>query len=402
MYGGRSSAKSDTAAQKMMRLCREEEGFKGVALRKTYNTLRDSCYSKLISVIDRNGWESEFHCTVSPLEITHKASGRKIMFRGLDKAEKIKSLDDPTVMWLEEALEIKHDDFVKVDTSIRSPHPTTLKQMIITFNPEDEEHWINKRFFPHKSTYEKADGNFTYIKSPEPDTVLLHTTYKHNDFCEGADIDTITRLTRAYGAESNYVKVYVHGLWGNALKGLVFEKVNYAKKFPDRDHCKKYGFGLDFGFSNDPTAIVECALAHGELWLRIVAYKTGLVNTGIGCTSIEDELDDWGVTNETVWADCAEPKSIEEIRRRGYDIRAVTKGKGSIESGLNAMKKYRINLVNSPELEKEFKHYKYKENKEGETTNTPIDAWNHACDAARYWCMENIIDAGVGVNYAWA
>ncbi len=391
MYGGRSSAKSDTAAQKMINLCREEDGFRGVAIRKVHNTLKDSCYSKMLSVIERNDWQEEFYCIKSPLEITHISSGRKILFRGLDEAEKIKSLDDPTVMWLEEALEIEHDAFVKVDTSIRSPHRTTLKQMIITFNPESEEHWINKRFFPHKSTYENETGDFTYIKSREENCVMLHTTYKHNDFCMGEDIETILRLRKAYGDDSNFVKVYELGLWGNALKGLVFENVNYAAEFPGVSDCKVYGFGLDFGFTNDPTALIECALSHGELWFREVAYKTGLVNTGKGKGSIQDALDDWGVKRESITADSAEPKSIEEIKREGFNIKGVSKGKGSIEAALMQMKKYKINIVGSPNIVKEFKSYKYKENKEGELTNAPIDAWNHAVDALRYWFMENIM-----------
>ena len=392
LFGGRSSAKSDTACQKMINLCREEVGFKGVAIRKVYNTLKDSCYSKLVSIINRNGWENEFYCIKSPLEITHISSGRKIIFRGLDEAEKIKSLDDPTVIWIEEALEITSDDFVKVDTSIRSSNQETLKQMIITFNPENEEHWINKRFFPHKSQYEKEDGSHTFIKSREPNTLLLHTTYKHNDFCVGEDIKTITRLKNAYGEESNYTKVYVYGLWGNALKGLVFENINYVKKMPAKEDCKIYGYGLDFGFTNDPTAIIECALAHGELWAREVTYKTGLVNSG--SNSICSELKSDGVKNEEIIADSAEPKSIAEIKKEGFSIKGVDKGKDSIESGITLMKKYKINIVeSSTNLIKEFKSYKYKENKdqsESEFSNKPIDAWNHGIDAFRYWCWSNL------------
>jgi len=393
MYGGRSSAKSDTASQKMIKLCREEEGFKGVAIRKVYNTLKDSCYSKLITTIERNNWEDEFYCIKSPLEITHIPSGRQIIFRGLDMAEKIKSLDDPTVIWMEEALEIDHDDFVKVDTSIRSPHPTTLKQMIITFNPENEEHWINKRFFPHKSQYEKVDGTHTYIVSPEPNTLLLHTTYLHNDYCVGDDIDTILRLKNAYGEDSNYTKVYVYGLWGNALKGLVFENINFANSMPSKEDRKFHGYGLDFGFTNDPTAIVECAFAHGELWVREVTYRTGLVNSG-SKESICNHLKDYGISNEVIIADSAEPKSIAEIKREGFNIKGVQKGKDSIEAGISVIKKYKINIVGaSPNLRKEFKSYKYKENKdqdESEFSNKPVDAWNHAMDAFRYWCWHNL------------
>jgi phage terminase large subunit len=342
------------------------------------------------------GWSKEFHCIKSPLEITHKKTGNKIIARGLDDAEKLKSLDDPTVVWVEEATEVDEVSFVKLDTSIRSSKPNTLKQMIITFNPEEEEHFVNSRFFPPKVTYEKEDGSHTYIKSVEPKTLILHSTYEHNDYLCEEDKETITRLERAYGKESNYYKVYVRGLWGNALKGRIFENVNFVSAFPDRANCKKYGYGLDFGFTNDPTALIECALAHGALWFRVATHKTALHNrknpNKLGDPSIESELERNEVTKSTdITADCAEPKSISEIKSCGYQIKGVNKSKDTVEGSLMQMKGYEINIVNSPTMEKEAKNYKYKLDKEGEPTNEPIDAWNHDWDAARYWFMENVM-----------
>ncbi len=399
LYGGRSSSKSYTAAQKMTIMCRTEQNFLGVLVRQVYNTIKDSQYSKIVSIITDEGWLDEFHIIKSPLEITHKATGNKIIARGMDSPEKFKSLDDPTVTWLEEALEIGEEAFVKVDTSIRSSKPNTLKQMIITFNPEDESHWVNSRFFPAKINYEKDDAvDFTYIKSPEPNTILMHSTYKHNDFCCEDDRLTIQRLIRAYGEDSNYVKVYVKGLWGNALKGLVFENVNFVDEFPKRADCKLYGYGLDFGFTNDPTSIVECALSQGELWFRVLTHKTGLHNRENPNKpeelSIESELKRNEVDKHTkIIADSAEPKSISEIDSCGYNITGVVKP--TVEESIAQMKAYTINIVGSPTLQKEVKSYKYKEAKEGAESpflNVPIDAWNHDIDACRYWFIENLFE----------
>lgn len=398
LMGGRSSAKSHTAAQKMALLCRSEPNFKGVCVRQVYNTIKDSQFSKIETAINGMGLRSEFHIIKSPLEITHIPSGNKILARGLDSPEKLKSLDDPTVIWIEEALEISEDAFVKIDTSIRSPHET-LKQAILTFNPEDEAHWLNDRFFPPKGTYELDDGSHTFIKSHEPDTCIMHSNFSHNDFLNESDKSTIKRLERVYGKESNYYRVYVLGLWGNALKGLVFEDVNYADEFPDIEHCKKFGYGLDFGFTNDPTAIVKCALAHGELWFQELVYETGLVNVDKEGTdpSICERLEFHDVGNTEIVADSAEPKSIREISNQGFYVKGVTKGKDSIEGGITIMKQYKINIVGaSPNLRKETKSYKYQEAKPGmqvEFTNKPIDAWNHAIDAARYWSMHNLTKA---------
>lgn len=409
LYGGRSSSKSYTAAQKMAYMCRNEKNFHGVLVRQVYNTIKDSQYSKIVSIIDQMGWSDEFHIIKSPLEIVHKPTGNKIIARGMDSPEKFKSLDDPTVVWMEEALEISEEAFVKVDTSIRSSKPDTLKQMIITFNPEDEQHWINNRFFPAKCTYEEENslGEFTYIKSPEPNTLLMHSTYKHNDFCCEDDRLTIQRLLRAYGEASNYVKVYVYGFWGNALEGLVFESVNYKEwdDFPKREHCKLYGYGLDFGFTNDPTSIIECALSQGELWFRVLTHKTSLHNRinpkKPEELSIESELIRNNVDKRfTIVADSAEPKSISDIKNCGYTIKGVKKP--TVEDSIAQMKAYTINVCGSPTMQKETRSYKYKEAKEGSESkflNVPIDAWNHDIDAARYWFIENLFEE---VHESWA
>lgn len=399
LYGGRSSAKSHSAAQKMAMMCRTEKHFKGVLVRQVYNTIRDSQWSKIQSIVNDCGWSHEFKFTKSPLEITHIPTGNKIIARGLDDAEKLKSLDDPTVMWIEEGIEINEDSFVKIDTSIRSSKPGTLKQMIITFNPEDEEHWINHRFFPPKGTYEKPDGSHTFIKSPEPNTVVMHTNYMHNDYLCEEDRLTITRLERAYGVESNYYKVYVLGLWGNALKGLVFENYNFVETFPLPSERKLYGLGLDFGFTNHPTAIIRCALAHGQLYFQQLVYKSGLVNKGQ--FSICEELQNLNCSFKTgIVADSAEPKSIAEIRSEGYNIYGVKKGKDSIEAGLKLMKQYPINIVGaSPNLKKEFRSYRYADapkDSEQEFSNKPIAAWDHGIDAARYWTWDNLGNSSRG------
>lgn len=394
LFGGRSSAKSDTAAQKMAVGCRSQPHFKGVCLRKIFADIKDSQFDTIWSVIERYGWQDEFRYTKSPLEITHK-SGRKILARGLDKPAKLKSITNPTMVWIEEADEIAFDDFIKSDTSIRHPDEKVLLQLIMSFNPESEDGWINEYFFPPKGSYELDDGSHTYIKSIVPNTLLLHTTYEHNDFCSPGNIDVIKRLERL-GTDSNYYRVYVLGLWGNALKGLVFEDVNYVDEFPDREHCKQFGYGLDFGFTNDPTAIIKCALAHGELWFQELVYETGLVNVDREGKdpSICERLEFHDVGTTEIIADSAEPKSIKEISNQGFYINGVTKGKDSIEAGITIMKQYKINIVGaSPNLRKEVKSYKYQEAKPGmqvEFTNKPIDAWNHGVDAARYWCMHHL------------
>jgi len=311
LYGGRSSAKSYTAALKAVMLLRTEKNFKGCCLRKVYADVKDSQFATMEEIIDFYGWRDEFHIIKSPLEITHLKTGNKMLARGLDKAHKLKSINNLTWLWMEEADEIALEDFIKSDTSVRHPSSNTLLQTVITFNPESEEGWINSYFFPPKGSYEIEDGSHTYITSQIPNTLILHSTYQHNDFCSQGNIEVIKRLENL-GTDSNYYRVYVLGLWGNALKGLVFENVKYQDSMPDKENWKKSGFGLDFGFTNHPTAIIHCVLAHGEIWMEEKVYKTGLVNTGQH--SICSEMEDF-VTDEEIIADSAEPKSIAEIKR---------------------------------------------------------------------------------------
>jgi len=389
MYGGRSSGKSYTACLKTVLRMRSDKYFKGVVLRKIFADIKDSVFEQIWDIIQQYNWQDEFHYTKSPLQIRHK-NNNVLLARGLDKPAKLKSIANPNYIHIEEADEIKFEDFIKSDTSIRHSDPSVVQQMILTFNPESEDGWINDYFFPAKLSYEKSDGSHTYINSRMKNTVILHTTYKHNDFCSEGNIDTINRL-KNLGEDSNYYMVYCLGLWGNALKGLVFEDINYADEMPAKEHWKKSGYGLDFGFTNDPTAIVHCVLAHGELYFQEKTYKTGLVNKGE--YSICQELNKNGIEKEPIVADSAEPKSIAEISREGFNIKGVKKGKDSVEAGINLMKQYKINIVGaSPNLKKELRSYKYqeaKDNTQSELTNKPIDAWNHAIDAARYWCWHN-------------
>jgi phage terminase large subunit len=392
LYGSRDSAKSYTIGQKIIFDILNEPYYKLVCLRKIFADIKDSQFETIWSIIESYGIETLFKYTKSPLEIRCLVNRNKILARGLDKAAKLKSIKDPTCIWGEEADEINLNDFIKSDTSIRASSRTALLQFMLTFNPEKEESWINDYFFPAKTTYEKEDGNFDYVKSLRDSTTIFHTTWKDNEFCPVERGEKYEHLKDISGLDENWYKVYCLGLWGNALKGLVFPNINYKSEFPSREDCKLFGYGQDFGFTNDPTAIIKCALAHGELWFQELTYKTGLVNTG-KTNSIEAEYIKHGINfTDEIIADSAEPKSIEEIKRTGYNIKGVVKLNGSVESSISAMKKYVINIIGSPNIKKEFKSYKYKLDKEGNTTNIPIDAWNHGIDGARYWVIDKIMN----------
>ena len=178
---------------------------------------------------------------------------------------------------------------------------------------------------------------------------------------------------------SNWWRVYGLGLVGS-LEGVVFNNWNIIHSIPVE--AKLVGHGLDFGYTNDPTAIVEVYEYNGKRILNEICYKTGLVNS-----DISNIIPNTPIT----YADSAEPKSIEEIRRSGKTIKGVTKGKDSINFGIQIMQRQEYLLTsNSVNLIKEFRNYTWDTDKQGNKINKPIDAFNHAIDAVRYHEMESL------------
>ena len=408
-YGSRDSGKSHTAAQYIVLELLGSFGHgycKVVLLRRHYNTIKDSQFQTILDVIADWKLESLFKATVSPLEITCIPTKNKCLARGLDKPATLKSVKDPTLVWAEEADEIGLDAFIKSDLSLRTSYRGSILQWLITFNPENEEtSWINDRFFPAKSTYEKDDGKFHYIESPDPKAIILHTTYEDNPWCSEDRRQIYEDLRHSgEGETGNYYRVYAKGLWGNALDGQVFSNVEYAEDMPGIEECKYYSFALDFGFSNDPTAILECALAHGKLWFKEHCYRRGLVNVHNPIVpsqgSIQKELERMEVGKTTIICDSAEPKSIQELRNCGFQVVGVKKGKGSINQGISKMQEYPIVIVGgSPNLRKEVRSYVWAKDKEGNSTNKPVDAWNHGLDAGRYFTNHYLLQGSASSGH---
>ena len=402
MYGGRDSAKSHTASQKIIFNILNEKYCKVVCLRKIFADIKDSQFSKLASIIKAWGLEDLFHQTKSPLEITCKLNGNQILARGLDRPSKTKSVDDPTIVWFEEADEIGYKDYISTNTSIRGSN--TLLQLILTFNPESEDGWINKEFFPPKSTYENKTDRFHYVESIKPKTTILHSTYLDNEFCTEDRAEVYQGLKNTLNNDDNFYKVYCLGLWGAALRGLIYNNWKLVDKMPDMAERKYSGYALDFGFTNDPTAILEMAFAHGEIWIKEICYKTELVNVSPNMPSIEREFKKIGIKREEITADSAEPKSIAELKGAGFNVKGAVKGKDSVSQGIDIMKRYPINIIKgSVNVVKELKAYRYVETKDGDLQNKPIDAFNHALDCARYWALRYLPKkrkGGIGITVA--
>jgi phage terminase large subunit len=244
----------------------------------------------------------------------------------------------------------------------------TKKRSYIDYNPNNE-------FWVHTDLIGK------------PNVTLIISDHRHNTFLDQKIHDKIEAIE-----DPELYKVYARGLTGK-LEGVIFRDYNVVSGIdPD---AKLIGYGLDFGFSNDPTALVALYSHSGELIIDELIYEKGLLNVRI--SDLMREL----CVNGRIVADSAEPKSIAELGAYGWQIEGAKKGPDSIRQSINTLKRYKLNVTQrSSNLKKELNGYKWKQNKDGKLDNEPVDFLNHAIDALRYASL-NILDNPTSGRYAF-
>ena len=367
--GGRGSKKSTTTAMWIIYNMMKMPLANTLVVRQTFNTHLDSTWVQLKWATQQLGVAHLWTFSKSPLKATYNPTGQVILFRGLDDPMSITSITVPIGYlcwcWFEEAYQVKSEDaFDKVDMSIRGELPEGyFKQITLTFNPWSDKHWLKKRFFDEPN---------------DEDKLAITTNYRCNEWLGEDDIKLFNHI------QTKFPKRYkVEGLgdWG-IIDGLVFD--NW--KIEEFDHTKIKGellVGLDFGYVNDPTALV-CSILdeqNKKLYIFDEHCQKGMLNDAIAQMIV-----DKGYGKSTIIADSAEQKSIEEIKRKGiYRIKPAVKGGGSIVQGIQQLLQYDIIVHPScEETIKELENYAWDVDKEGTGINKPIDAYNHCIDALRY------------------
>lgn len=346
-----------------------------LVVRKTYRTLQDSCYKQLQWAIHQLQVDSLWSCKQAPLEMTYLPTGQKIYFRGLDDPLKVTSITVSVGQlcwcWIEEAYEInREEDFDMLNEAIRGETPAGLfKQLTLTFNPWNEHHWMKARFFDKK----------------DEDTLAITTNYMCNEWLDDSDIKVFEEMKI-----NNPRRYQVAGLgnWG-VVDGLVYE--NWEEKRYELDavrNCRTFA-GLDFGYTNDPSAFVIGFIDREEhkIYIWDEFYKKGLSNR-----EIYETIDSMGYRKEKITADSAEPKSIDELKYMGLHIRGAKKGKDSIMNGIQFIQDYHIIIhPRCVNFITEISNYAWDEDKFGRKLNEPIDDFNHLMDAFRYGIEEYIV-----------
>ena len=377
--GGKASKKSSTAALWYIYHLMKYPEANLLVVRQVYRTHADSTYAQLRWAIRRLGVESLWSGSRNPLELCYLPTGQRILFRGFDNAEKLASTTvEQGVLcwvWVEEAFELPSEEaFDKLDLSVPRGQvkPPLFKQTTVTFNPWNEGHWLKKRFFD----------------TSHEDVLAITTNYLTNEFLDETDRRLYERMRverpRQYAVAGL-------GEWGVA-EGLVYDRWQVEefdpKALPPR--CR-HVFGLDYGYTNDPTAFIAAAVDQEarRLYIYDEFYATRMLNTDIA-----REIVAHGFQKERIRADSAEPKSNDDLRRLGIRrIVPADKGRDSILNGIARLQEY--TMVVHPRCvhtAAELASYVWEQDESGSGRNRPADRNNHLMDALRY-AMEDAVYA---------
>lgn len=371
LYGGRGSGKSWAVADALILLSLGKQCLV-LCGREFQNSIKDSVHSLLRQRIDALGLSEEFEVTYD--EIRHKYSNSRFIFKGLrHNIDSIKSTAGITHLWIEEADTLSAASWKVIKPTIREDG----SEIWCTMNPKNKTDILYKEFI---ASEEKS-----------PDTYIVKINYIHNPY-----------FPKVLRIEMEKDKLKDHGMYRHVWLGeclehsdaQIFKGYWIESEFEEPPGMHKY-FGLDFGFSQDPTAGIRCFVDKNILYITHEVVKKGL-EIDETAKFIEERLPD--LKRHTIYADNARPETISMIKRQGYSIKAVEKGKGTIEDGIEYIKSFDKVIIHPscPETVREFTLYSYKvDERSGDITNTIVDANNHCIDALRYALERSMKNKGI-------
>lgn len=316
--------------------------------------LRRGALKDFIKIMQETNRWIDGHFNKSLLKYTF-SNESFIEFFSVDQPDKLRGARRD-VLYINEANNVDFESYNQL--AIR-----TANEVWVDYNPTHE-------FWAHTELIPDADSEFIVL------------TYKDNEALSDSIIKEIEKGKEKAKTSSywdNWWRVYGLGEIGS-LEGVIFSNWKQIDTIPS--DARLIGYGLDFGYTNDPTAIIEIYTYNGKRILNEICYQPGLVN---------NEISKFLSPNIVAYADSAEPKSIEEIRRQNRLIKGVTKGKDSINFGIQIMQDQSYLVTSSStNLIKEFRYYAWDKDKNGKVINKPIDNFNHAIDAVRYHEMMSL------------
>ena len=358
--GGSRSTKTYSILQLLIvKALESEEPLVISIVRKSMPSLRISVMRDFFDILKQlDLYNVEQH---NRTENTYQLNNTLIEFFSIDDAQKRRGTKRD-ILFVNEANELNWEDFFQLN--IR-----TTQQVFIDFNPS-EQFWFNEQ-----------------IQSRD-DVTIIHSTYKDNPYLNDDQINEIERLQHT---DLQYYQIYALGQFAGSMD-LIYQHI-VVDHIPV-EQAKLVALGMDFGFTNDPTTLVEVWKWNDAVYLNELIYERNLTNQDIAEMLKEYEVDKY----IEIIADSAEPKSIEEIRRYGFNIKPATKGPDSILNGIDILKRNRIHITKqSTNLIKEINNYKWITDKNGNKLNKPVDMFNHALDAVRYVALNKLKQSNTGM-----
>lgn len=384
--GGRGSGKSFSASTFIERLTFEmtkEEKLvhKILYSRYTMTSAEISVIPEFLEKVDADGVAKYF--SKKARDVVNRMTGATVMFRGIktssgNQTAKLKSIHGLTTLVVDEAEEwVNEDDFDKIVLSIRQKG--IQNRVIVVMNPADSNHFIYRKYIKDTHEIKYFDGVPVQV-STHPNVLHIHTTY----------LDNTEHLSEQFIKDVEYMKErnpekYAHvvmGRWSDVAEGAVFKKWGIIDEFPE--YAKQQAIGLDFGYTNDPSAAIRCGIVDNRLYLDELFYENGMTSKSL----VEALLP----YNLHVIADSADPRLIDEIGLGGVIIYKVSKGCGSILAGIDKMQDLEIHVTKrSYNLQNELRNYVWAKDKDGKYINEPEDHDNHAIDASRYYVLGKLL-----------
>lgn len=353
--GGQSSSKTYSILQLLINIALRASGNRWISIvSETLPHLKKGAMRDFVNILEGEWLYSDnIHNKTDHIFTIYSACGRyttQVEFFGADSSDKVRG-PRRDYLYINECNNVSYEVYYHLSSRTR-------RAIFLDFNPV-QEFWCHTQVIPELNSDEME-----FIKS----------TYLDNEQLSEAERKDIERRAKI---DPYFRRVFAEGEVG-VLDGLIFPGINIVEAMPTTD---KRRIGIDFGFTNDPTAIIDVRLNDGELWLDEVTYEKGLLNSVIAdrCKALALPR---GVD---IIPDSSEPKSIEEMRLYGLPVRGAVKGEDSIRSGIQLMQQYRINVTKrSTNLIKELRVYQWAKDKNGTPTNKPVGGYDHAIDAARY------------------
>lgn len=353
LQGSSRSSKTYNALIWLVVYCQKNPDTRLSIVRATLPSIKRTVFIDFKEILFKLGLYHEQK--LNKTELTYQfENGSWVEFFATDSEQKLRGAKRD-VLFVNEANELKFLEWQQLKMR-------TTRFAILDYNPSfSDDHWL--------CGVNKDKGTYHFI-----------STYKDNPFLEQTIIDEIESLQHK---NQSLWRVYGLGLQA-VIEGLIFKNMEIVESIPQ--HLKRRWVGMDFGYSNDPTAICEVAIDKQDIYIDEICYRTEMLTGDIIATLKADSK------SHKIISESADPRLIQEIYNAGLNIHPVEKFAGSVEAGISKMLEYRICVTSrSTNALKEFRNYTYQQDKEGKWLNRPIDAYNHIIDSVRYVVISEIL-----------